>query len=72
MSKAHIITKKEAIEKLKPYARFLIKNVYDDLDFGAIITLNNNFEYPDWSHKRVRDLWKLEKRTLTEIGFMTK
>ena len=66
------MTRQEAIKKLKPYARFLIKNVYDDLDFGAIIAINNNFEYPDWDHKRVRDLWKQEKRTLTEIGFMTK
>ena len=50
----------EAIERLKPFSRFKIKNVYEDEDFpvDAVMILQPDFEYPDWSEERVNKLWK--------------
>ena len=50
----------EAIERLKPFSRFKIKNVYDRPEFpvDAVKVLQPGFEYPDWEDERVNKLWK--------------
>ena len=50
--------KQNAIKNLKPYARYKIANVYDQLDFSSILTLVPAFEYPNWDHCKVSELWK--------------
>ena len=54
------MTRDEAIKILKPLARRLIRNVYDDLtneQTVAVFTLVRTFEYPDWEERRVARLW---------------
>ncbi len=54
------MTRDEAIKTLKPLARKLLRNVYDEMtqaQSDAVFTLVPNFEYPDWDWKRVAALY---------------
>ena len=50
----------DAAERLKPWARYKIKNVYDKPEFpvDAVDILEPDFEYADWAEERVSQLWK--------------
>jgi hypothetical protein len=54
------MVKTEAIAVLVLYKRYILKNVYDTVPeiATAIFTLCHNFEYPDFSHKRISELLK--------------
>lgn len=55
------LTRDEAIAQLKPLARKILRNVYDDLtdlQSSAIFVLQPDFEYPDWDYRTVAQLWK--------------
>lgn len=50
------MTKQTARNILKPWARYLIRNVYDYDDVvEALYALCPRFEYPDWDYRRVGD-----------------
>ncbi len=50
----------DAVERLKPFQRYKIKNVYDKPEFpvDAVDILEPDFEYADWAEDRVSQLWK--------------
>jgi hypothetical protein len=47
-----------AIDRLRPWGRFLLKTVYERDDFprDAVFAALPGFEYPDWDCRRIRDL----------------
>jgi len=47
----------EAIEILRDFQGEVIEDIYDDFEDvqDAIFFLDPEFEYPDWSHKTIRD-----------------
>lgn len=47
-----------AIDRLRPWGRFLLRTVYEREDFprDAVFSALPGFEYPDWDYSRIRDL----------------
>lgn len=69
------MTIQQAETFLKQFENCLVKSIYDSVEGAskAILTLKPDFEYPDWSHRKVSELieyysCKLNKEKYSRIS----